>query len=102
MKTAFASSLIAALALSQAAPAPPDLILQNARIYAVDRANTVAEAIAIRGDRIVQIGSDVDVLRLRGPSTRVVDLNGATVLPGLHDAHGHFTGLGASLQNLNF
>ncbi|HZM60278.1 MAG TPA: amidohydrolase [Vicinamibacterales bacterium] len=95
----------AALALFVAIPrsqsAAPDLILQNGRIYTVDAANTVAEALAIRGDRIERVGSDVDVLRLRGPATRVIDLNGAAVVPGLHDSHGHVTGLGESLQNLD-
>ena len=91
----------AALALAQGAPRTADLILHHARIYTVDRANTIAEAVAVQGDRIVQVGSDADVLRLRGSSTRVIDLGGATMLPGLHDAHGHFTGLGEFLRTLN-
>ena len=93
-------SLLALAVLAQATPAP-DLILHHGRIYTVDQRNTVAEAIAIRGDLIVRLGGDADMLRLRAASTRVIDLNGAAVLPGLHDSHGHFTGLGAFLQTLN-
>jgi predicted amidohydrolase YtcJ len=90
-----------ALALAQGTSAPPTLILHHARIYTVDATNAVAEAIAVQDDRIVRVGSDADVLKLRASSTRVIDLGGATVVPGLHDAHGHFTGLGAFLQSLN-
>ena len=99
MKPALAALI--AFALAQGSSAPPTLILHHARIYTVDAANTVAEAIALQGDRIVRVGSDADVLKLRASSTRVIDLGGATVLPGLHDSHGHFTGLGAFLQSLN-
>jgi predicted amidohydrolase YtcJ len=89
-----------AMVRAQNAPAP-DLIIHNARIYTVDAANPVAEAIALRGDRIARIGTSVELLRLRGDSTRVLDARQATVIPGLHDAHGHFTELGASLQSLD-
>ena len=99
MKSTLAALI--AVALAQGASAPPTLILHHARIYTVDGANTIADAIALRDDRIVRAGSDADVLKLRAASTRVIDLGGATVLPGLHDAHGHFTGLGAFLQSLN-
>jgi predicted amidohydrolase YtcJ len=99
VKSALAALI--AVALAQGSSAPPTLILHHARIYTVDAANTVAEAIALQGDRIVRVGSDADVLKLRASSTRVIDLGGATVLPGLHDSHGHFTGLGAFLQSLN-
>src|SRR5512138_326585 len=94
-------TVVVALVLAQSAPTPPDLILHNVRIYTVDARRSVVEAIAIRGDTIARLGSDVDVLASRGPATRVIDLGGAAVLPGLHDAHGHVTGLGASLQWLN-
>jgi len=100
VKAAFIT-LIAVLALAQSTSAPPTLILHHARIYTVDATNTIAEAIALQDDRIVRVGSDADVLKLRASSTRVIDLGGATVVPGLHDAHGHFTGLGAFLQSLN-
>jgi predicted amidohydrolase YtcJ len=67
----------------------------------VDMNRPTADAIAIRGDRIARVGDDELVLRLRGDSTRVVDADGATIVPGLHDAHGHFAGLGERLQILD-
>lgn len=85
-----------------AQPASADLILHNGRIYTVAPQQPRASAVAIRGDRIVSVGADADVLARRGPQTRVIDLEGHTVVPGLHDAHGHFTGLGQSLQRLDF
>jgi predicted amidohydrolase YtcJ len=91
--------LAGALLFAQAA-GDPDLILHRARIYTVEGNGSVAEAIAIRGDRIARVGTDREVLLLRGASTRVIDLGGATIVPGLHDAHGHFVALGASMQNL--
>jgi predicted amidohydrolase YtcJ len=103
------SALIAsaALALALTAPAgaqqpPPALILHHARIYTAADAQPQASALAIRGSRIVAVGSDADILQLKGASTTVVDLADQTVVPGLADAHGHFTSLGASLQRLNF
>ena len=92
--------VVAALALPSAQNAPADLILHNATIYTVDAAMPRAEAIAIRGDRIAAVGTSAAILALKGPATRVIDARGAAVIPGLHDSHGHFTGLGASLQVL--
>lgn len=80
---------------------PADLILHGAVVYTVNPSQPNAEAVAIRGDRIVMVGSSDDALVLRGPNTRVMDVAGAPVIPGLQDAHGHFTGLGESLLNLN-
>jgi len=99
VKSALAALIV--FALAQGASSPATLILHHARIYTVDATNSVAEAIAVQNDRIIRVGSDADILKLRAPSARVVDLGGATVVPGLHDAHGHFTGLGAFLQSLN-
>jgi len=87
--------------LSAQAPRPPDLILHNARLYTVDSRNSVADAIAIAGDRIIQVGRNADALALRAASTRVLDMRGATIVPGFHDAHGHVVGLGASLQDVD-
>ncbi len=96
-----AVALACGVALVSAQERTPDLILHNARIYTVDARNSVAQAVAIAGDRIVKVGSDRDVVPLKGPSTRVVDLRGATVVPGFHDAHAHVVGLGASLQDVD-
>ena len=60
-----------------------------------------AQAVALRGDRIVFVGQRVDGEAYRGPSTRVIDLKGATVLPGLIDSHVHLPELGASLERVN-
>jgi predicted amidohydrolase YtcJ len=93
--------LLAALIGTPSAQTPPaDLIFHNAKIYTADDARPRAEAIAIRGDRIAAVGSSADVLKMKGDATKVVDARGAAILPGLHDAHGHFSGLGASLQVL--
>ena len=67
----------------------PDLILSNGKIITVDERFSIAQAIAIRGDRFVAVGSNQDILRLAGPSTRKIDLGGKAVIPGLIDAHAH-------------
>jgi predicted amidohydrolase YtcJ len=60
-----------------------------------------AEAVAIRGARITAVGSADEVRRFVGPATRVIDLHGRTVTPGLVDAHCHLHGLGESLESLS-
>jgi predicted amidohydrolase YtcJ len=79
---------------------PATLIIHNAQVYTAHDAQPTAEAIAARGDRLVLVGSSAAALALRGPETRVIDAGGATLLPGIQDAHGHFTNLGESLQIL--
>ncbi len=93
---------IAGSAAAQGAPAAPaspaDLIVTGARIYTVDGAHPMAQALAVRAGRIVFVGSAAEAMVLRGPNTRVLDIPGRTVLPGLVDAHVHLTGLGQSLR----
>jgi hypothetical protein len=102
MRTLFASALmIAALSSPAAQNAPADLIFHHATIYTADDRLPRAEAIAIRGDRIAAVGAPSDILTLKGPATRIVDVGGATIVPGLHDSHGHFVALGASRQTLD-
>lgn len=67
-----------------------DTILMGGKIITMDRADSVAEALAIRQGRIVQVGSRQSVMALQGTRTRVVDLHGRTATPGLIDAHLHF------------
>ncbi len=69
--------------------APADLVLRNGAIYTVDAARSWAQAVAIRGDRLVFVGADRDAAAFVGPRTRVVDLGGRFVLPGFHDRHVH-------------
>jgi hypothetical protein len=77
------------------APAGADAIYVNANIYTLDADRPRAEALAVRGDRIIAAGAAADVLRHAGPATRIENLGGATVLPGLIDAHGHIASLGS-------
>ena len=66
-----------------------DLILTNARVATMDGARRTCEAVAVEGGRIAAVGSARDVADLRGPATRVVDVDGGMVLPGFQDAHCH-------------
>ncbi|HEY6253244.1 MAG TPA: amidohydrolase [Candidatus Angelobacter sp.] len=79
----------------------PDLLLFNAHVLTMNRGQPVAEAIAIREERIIWVGSNKEAQRLFGNKVRSVDLQGATVLPGIIDAHTHLAELGKSLLRLN-
>jgi len=92
-RAAAALLLIGALAapgVRAAAQVPADLVLLHGRVYTVDGSRPWAQAVAVRGDRIVAVGSDAQVGALRGPDTRVVDLHGRLVTPGFIDSHVHF------------
>ena len=81
--------LATALAAANAEAGQVDLILVGARVLTSDSTRPTAEAVALDGERIRAVGSDEDIRRLGGPKTRVVDLRGRTVIPGLIDAHVH-------------
>ncbi len=68
----------------------PDLVMLNGKIVTVDDRFTVAQALAIRGQRIVKVGTTAEIDGLKGPATRVIDLAGRTVIPGLIDNHAHW------------
>jgi hypothetical protein len=72
---------------------PASLVLLHGKVLTLEQAGT-AEAVAARGDRIAFIGSDAEVSALIGPATTVIDLKGATAIPGFVEGHGHFMGLG--------
>jgi predicted amidohydrolase YtcJ len=91
-----AASCLAALAVSlgigavQAAePDKADVVLRNAKIYTADPSRSIQQALAFTGNTIVAVGSDADVGPLIRPKTKVVDLGGKLVLPGLIDTHIH-------------
>ena len=66
-----------------------DLIIRNARVLTMDEARPRAGAVAIAANRILAVGAEADVLALAGPSTRVIDARGGTVLPGFNESHMH-------------
>ena len=68
---------------------PADTLLVNGKILTVDRAFSTREAMAIRDGRIVALGGNLEIRRLAGPQTRVIDLEGRTAIPGLIDSHLH-------------
>ncbi len=80
---------------------PADLLLVNGRVYTLDPARRWAEALAVTGSRIVAIGPSVEMRRLAGSDTRVIDLAGAFALPGFNDAHVHVDSTGSLLVGVN-
>jgi hypothetical protein len=93
---------IAALApATLAAQESADLVLTNGRIYTVDSARPGASALAVRAGRVLFVGSDSEARALASRSAEVIDLRGATVIPGIIDAHAHLLGLGNTLQRVN-
>ena len=89
---------VAAAAQVLPRPPAPDLILVNGRVITVDRNFTIAEGVAIAGDRILTIGNEDQLRALSGPRTRIVDLKGTTVIPGLMDNHLHGAGGGPGVD----
>jgi predicted amidohydrolase YtcJ len=85
---------------AQARP-PADLVLTNGRIVTVEPGVPDAQAIAIAGDRIAELGRSADIARHIGPATQVIDLKGQLVIPGFVEGHGHFTGVGTAQLDLN-
>jgi len=78
----------------------PDLIITNARILTMDAANPRAEAIALAHGRIAAVGQSVEIERLAGPATEVIDAGGRTLLPGFIESHLHLVLGGAELEQL--
>ena len=94
-------SLVVAASLSAQSSPRADLIVTNARIYTVDDTRPVVTAIAVRDGRVQFAGSAREAMALRGPSTRVVDAAGRTIIPGMVDAHAHLLGMGQGLRTVN-
>src|SRR5688500_14851040 len=98
---AFVAFRVATHAPALAQQASADLVLINGRIVTVDDARPEAQAIAVRGDTVAAIGTTAEIQKLVGSSTKVIDLKGQLAIPGFIEGHGHFTGLGEGLMNLN-
>ncbi|MDP2959754.1 MAG: amidohydrolase family protein [Longimicrobiales bacterium] len=100
---AFASALLAtACAPSAEGPLAADVVLFNGTVLTVDAEDRIATAVAIKDHRILAVGADTEILRLAGPETERIDLQGRTATPGLLDAHAHFlSGAADRLFNLD-
>lgn len=95
---AIVACLLPSAALAQWTPSA-DVIFTNGQIVTVDRNFTIAEGLAIKDGRIIAVGSNEALVAHRGEATRVVDLRGKVVIPGLQDSHIHFLSLG---RDVNF
>ena len=87
--------VVGASMVVQAQQPAADLILSNGKVITVDDRFSIAQAVAVRGDRILAVGTNQEINRLAGPNTRRIDLRGKAVVPGLIDNHAHFQEEGA-------
>jgi len=78
-----------------------DMILTNGNIITMNPKKPKAQAIAIKEDKIIAVGTNNQIQKLKGKTTKIINLEGRTVVPGLTDTHVHILGFGASLTNLN-
>jgi predicted amidohydrolase YtcJ len=78
-----------------------DSLFINGNVYTVNGRLPRAEAIAVKAGKIIFVGSNKDARAYQGKGTRVIDLHGGTVVPGLTDSHYHLSGVGAREMNLN-
>ena len=78
-----------------------ELVINNAKVYTVNKNQPDAEALAVKDGKIIFVGNSTDVKKYIGDKTEVIDAKGQFVMPGFIEGHGHIHGLGASLINLN-
>ena len=79
---------------------PATMVLRGGKIVTVDAATPEAQAMAVRGDTIVALGTNDEIQAYVGPATQVIDLAGQLAVPGLIEGHGHFTGVGRARMSL--
>jgi predicted amidohydrolase YtcJ len=97
LPAAMLAALTSLAGQSLAQPSPyADLILRGGKVITVDARDRIAEAVAVSGNRILAIGTNQEISPLAGPQTKVIELNGRTLLPGFIDAHSHVQGLAES------
>ena len=78
-----------------------DLIVINGKLYAGDGGKELAEAVAVRGNKVVRVGSNREIQRLRRAQTTVIDAKGGAIVPGFNDAHTHLINGGLSLDQVS-
>jgi predicted amidohydrolase YtcJ len=101
MSAVVGSCLAVLLSLSACSsrPEPADLVLTGGVVFTADSTGTLAEAVAVRGNRVLAVGSAEEIAgRIVQGVTRVIDLGGAFVTPGFNDAHAHLLGVGGALE----
>ncbi|HEV2801303.1 MAG TPA: amidohydrolase [Pyrinomonadaceae bacterium] len=104
----FCSLLVAAVGLLLATTTPGaaaqslmvDLVVINANVRTLDKTRPVGEAVAVYGNRIAAVGTNAEIRKLAGERTRIIDAQGALVLPGFNDAHVHFIDGGSHLASV--
>ena len=105
MRTHFWTVAIGAVVLlatsAQRTNEPASLLVVNGKVYSADGRGTFYEAVAVRGNRIVAVGTTADLTNLRGPNTEVVDARGAAVMPGFNDVHTHMLSGGLALDDVD-
>ena len=89
------------IAAGRSSPQPADVLFKNGNIYTIADAQPHAEAIAVKAGRIIFVGSNANAAAYQGSGTRIVDLQGGTVVPGLTDSHYHLAGVGERELTLN-
>ncbi len=78
-----------------------DLVIKSGKIYTVDSGNSIVEAVAVKGERIMATGKTADISKLIGSDTEVIDLGEGAMYPGFIEGHAHFMGVGYNLLNLD-
>src|SRR2546423_1804474 len=97
----FIAALLVSFMPRQPGVAPADIVFKTGTVYTANDKAPHAEAVAVKADRIVFVGTNAAAQSYVGPNTRVVDLHGNTVLPGFADAHQHLSGVGLREMTLN-
>src|SRR6202789_3025695 len=93
-----ATTTLARAQTQAATPAPADIVFVNGKVFTADEGDRVVQGFAVAGDRFVAAGTDDDVRRYVGPQTRVIDLKGRFVSPGITDDHFHNEGGGPGID----
>lgn len=96
-RTLFLALILVARGFAQNA----DMVLRDGKIVTMEQSKPDAQAIAIRADKIVALGTDQEIRRYIGPATQVIELRGRLAIPGFIEGHGHFTGVGSAKMILN-
>jgi predicted amidohydrolase YtcJ len=97
----FTCSALSAYAQQSVRVAPADIIIQHAKVFTADEKKPWSQSVAIHKGKIVAVGTDDEVTRMRGIGTKMIDAGGRVVLPGFTDCHVHFLSGGLGLQRVN-